>query len=197
MTKRFFDLFISFFGIIIFMPLGFFIMLSIWLLSPGPIFFRQLRVGKDGILFKVNKFRTMSFLKEADLGSFDAGNSSRVTSLGKFLRKTKLDELPQLVNVLLGDMSLVGPRPEVKQWTEVYPELWEVVLSVRPGITDNASIIFRNEEDILMASSNPNETYENVVLPRKLELYIDYVNNQSFFGDVEIILKTIYTVIVK
>lgn len=164
---------------------------------PGPILFRQLRVGKNGKLFRLNKFRTMRVLKEAESGSFDAGNSSRITPLGKFLRKTKLDELPQLFNVLAGDMSIVGPRPEVKQWTEVYPEKWAIVHSVRPGITDNASILFRNEEDILAASSNPTETYKTEILPKKLELYIDYVNNQSFLGDIKIILKTIYTVIAK
>lgn len=164
---------------------------------PGPILFRQLRVGKNGKLFRLNKFRTMRVLKEAEKGIFDAGNSSRITPLGKFLRKTKLDELPQLFNVLRGDMSIVGPRPEVKQWTEDYPEKWAIVHSVRPGITDNASILFRNEEEILAASSNPTETYKNEILPKKLDLYIDYVNNKSFIGDVKIILKTIYTVIAK
>lgn len=164
---------------------------------PGPILFRQLRVGKNGKLFRLNKFRTMRVLKEAEKGSFDVGNSSRITPLGKFLRRTKLDELPQLFNVLVGDMSIVGPRPEVKQWTEVYSEKWSIVHLVKPGITDNASILFRNEEEIFAKSSNPTETYKNEILPKKLDLYIDYVNNQSLFGDIKIILKTIYTVIAK
>jgi len=126
-----------------------------------------------------------------EIGSFDAGDTSRITPLGIFLRKYKLDELPQLLNVLLGDMSLVGPRPEVKQWTVVYPEKWKIVHSVKPGITDNASIEFRNEEFILAESQNPLKTYKDVILPRKLDLYIDYVQARSFWGDITIILKTI------
>ena len=197
MLKRGFDFVSSYTGIVLSAPLFLIITLIISTSMPGPILFRQLRVGKNGKLFRLNKFRTMRVLKEAEKGSFDAGNSSRITPLGKFLRKTKLDELPQLFNVLRGDMSIVGPRPEVKQWTEVYSEKWAIVHSVRPGITDNASILFRNEEEILAASSNPIETYKNEILPKKLDLYIDYVNNQSLIGDVKIILKTIYTVIAK
>jgi lipopolysaccharide/colanic/teichoic acid biosynthesis glycosyltransferase len=117
--------------------------------------------------------------------------------LGKILRKTKLDELPQLINVIKGDMSLVGPRPEVKKWTDVYPEKWAIVHRVKPGITDNASIEFRNEEEILSQSSNPEETYRNIILPHKLELYINYVHHHSFFGDLMIIIRTIQTIIIK
>ena len=124
-------------------------------------------------------------------GSFDAGDTSRITPVGFFLRKYKLDELPQFLNVLLGDMSFVGPRPEVKQWTAVYPEKWKIVHSVKPGITDNASIEFRNEELILAESQNPLKTYKEIILPRKLDLYIDYVQTRSFWGDITIILKTI------
>jgi lipopolysaccharide/colanic/teichoic acid biosynthesis glycosyltransferase len=157
---------------------------------PGPVFFIQKRVGKNGKGFKLIKFRTMKVASGKERGSFDAGDTSRITPLGVFLRKYKLDELPQLLNVFLGNMSFVGPRPEVKQWTLVHPEKWKIVHSVKPGITDNASIEFRNEEIILSQSLDPIKTYEEVILPRKLELYIEYVNTRSFWGDIGIILKT-------
>ena len=139
----------------------------------------------------------MRVLKEATKGSFDAGNSSRITPLGRFLRKYKLDELPQLFNVLKCEMSIVGPRPEVKQWTEVYPEKWQIVHAVKPGITDYASIEFRNEEELLAKSDDAVKTYREEILPRKLDLYIDYVNNQSFLGDIKIIIKTLKVIIFK
>ena len=164
---------------------------------PGPIFFIQTRIGKGGKGFRLLKFRTMLVKPQTSEGSFDAGDQSRITALGKILRKTKLDEIPQLINVLKGDMSLVGPRPEVKKWTVVYPEQWAIVHQVLPGITDNASIEFRNEEELLAQSSNPEETYRNVILPRKLELYINYVNHHSFWGDLMIIIRTIQSVILK
>ena len=167
------------------------------LLMPGPIFFIQTRIGKGGKEFRLLKFRTMLVKPQTSEGSFDAGDQSRITSLGKILRKTKLDEIPQLINVLRGDMSLVGPRPEVRKWTEVYPEQWTIVHQVLPGITDNASIEFRNEEELLAQSSNPEETYKNVILPRKLEIYIKYVNHHSLGGDLMIIIRTIQSVIVK
>jgi lipopolysaccharide/colanic/teichoic acid biosynthesis glycosyltransferase len=197
MVREIFDSIMAIIALCIAAPLLLIITLLISLTMPGPILFRQLRVGKKGKLFRLNKFRTMKVLKEAEKGSFDVGNSSRITSLGRFLRRTKIDELPQLFNVLIGDMAIVGPRPEVKQWTEIYPEKWAIVHKVKPGITDNASILFRNEEEILAKSSNPTETYRNEILPKKLDLYIDYVNNQSLFGDLKIILRTIYTVIAK
>ncbi|GAO28538.1 bacterial sugar transferase [Geofilum rubicundum JCM 15548] len=134
----------------------------------------------------------MTVVKEAASGSFDAGDSSRVTRVGRWLRKSKIDELPQLWNVLVGDMSLVGPRPEVQKWVAVYPERWQVVHSVRPGITDNASIEFRNEEALLATSDAPETTYKEVVLPQKLALYENYVRQNSFLGDIRIIFKTIW-----
>ena len=164
---------------------------------PGPVLFIQNRIGKDGREFRLLKFRTMRVKPKTSECSFDAGDQSRITALGRILRKTKLDELPQLINVLKGDMSLVGPRPEVKIWTEVYPEQWAIVHRVQPGITDNASIEFRNEEELLAQSSNPEETYRNVILPRKLELYIDYVNHHSFSGDLMILIRTVQTIIIK
>lgn len=176
-------------------PVFVLIIIFIWISMPGPILFRQKRVGLNGKFFVFNKFRSMKVLDEATFGRFDAGDSSRITPIGRFLRKTKFDELAQLINVLLGDMSIVGPRPEVKQWTEVYPEKWKIVHTVKPGITDNASIEFRNEEEILAKSNDPIKTYKEEILPRKLDLYIEYVNNHSFIGDMKIILKTVKVVL--
>ena len=193
--KPFFDLLFSFLGLLLLSLPFFFIALLIKLLMPGPVFFIQQRIGKQGKPFRLIKFSTMKFASGKSSGSFDAGDHSRITPLGRFLRKTKLDELPQLINVLKCDMSFVGPRPEVKQWTEVYPEKWKIVHIVKPGITDNASIEFRNEEEILANSNDPIKTYREEILPRKLDLYIEYVNNHSFIGDVKIILKTIKVVL--
>jgi len=195
--KRIFDILTSFFGFIIISPILLIVALFIKLLMPGSVFFIQTRIGKGGKEFRLLKFRTMLVKPKTSEESFDAGDQSRITALGKILRKTKLDEIPQLINVLKGDMSLVGPRPEVRKWTTVYPEQWAIVHQVQPGITDNASIEFRNEEELLAQSSNPEETYRNVILPRKLELYIDYVNHHSFSGDLMIILRTIQTIIIK
>ena len=195
--KRFFDITISTIGLLILSPLMLIIAFSIKLSMPGKVFFRQLRVGKGGSLFWLFKFRTMGTLPDAEKGRFDPGDTSRVTSLGSFLRKYKLDELPQLINVLKGEMSLVGPRPEIKKWTEVYPEKWKIVLQVAPGITDNASILFSDEERILAQAENPQSTYRDVILPYKLELYISYVKNHSFYGDIGIILRTLIRVISK
>jgi lipopolysaccharide/colanic/teichoic acid biosynthesis glycosyltransferase len=133
----------------------------------------------------------MTLFQLATEGIFEPGNVSRVTAIGKFFRKSKLDELPQLINVLIGDMSLVGPRPEVANWVEVYPDAWKKILTVRPGITDNASIIFHNEESILAVANDPEQVYREVMLPKKLELYTDYVDNRSFQGDLLIILRTL------
>ncbi len=193
--KRLFDLFFSFTSLLLLSLPFFFIALLIKVLMPGPVFFIQQRMGKQGRPFRLIKFRTMKVASGKSSGSFDAGDNSRITPLGRFLRKTKLDEIPQLINVLKGEMSIVGPRPEVKQWTEVYPEKWKIVHSVKPGITDNASIEFRNEEEILAKSDDPIKTYKEVILPKKLDLYIDYVNNHSFTGDLKIIFKTIKAVL--
>jgi len=127
----------------------------------------------------------------AEKGSFEVGSTQRVTAVGRFLRKTKLDELPQLWNVLIGDMSLVGPRPEVRKWVEAYPERWAFVHTVRPGITDPASIKFRNEEKLLARSPDPERTYRDEILPQKLALYEEYVRTRSFCGDIKLIFATI------
>ena len=195
--KRFFDLIISFFGLVILTPVFIIIALLIKLDDNGPLLFKQQRVGKNGILFILYKFRSMRIIEDTKEGNFEPGNTSRVTSTGKFLRRSKLDELPQLINVLIGDMSIVGPRPEVEKWVGVYPERWNRVLAVKPGITDNSSIEFRNEESLLAESADPEKTYREIILPRKLDLYEDYVFNNSLSGDLKLILITIYTIIFK
>lgn len=188
---------LSLFAAIFIFPLMVIVGLAVFISDGVPIIFAQKRVGLNGKEFKLYKFRTMEVLKGAENGRFDPGETKRVTKLGKFLRKTKLDELPSLWNVLKGDMSLVGPRPEVKKWVEVYPQRWQYVLSVKPGITDPASIEFRNEEEILAKSNDPEKTYKEVILPRKLELYEQYIKNRSFWGDIKILIKTVYVVLFK
>jgi lipopolysaccharide/colanic/teichoic acid biosynthesis glycosyltransferase len=197
MLKRLLEIFISVIALLLLSPIFICIIVLIYFKMGLPVLFIQKRVGKKGNPFSLYKFRTMSQFKSARKGSFDIGCTKRISSIGKILRKSKFDELPQLINVLKGDMSIVGPRPEVKKWTEVYSEKWRIVHFVKPGITDNASIEFRNEEEILSQSDEPIKTYRDVILPRKLDLYIDYVNNQSFWGDIKIIFKTIKVVLLK
>jgi lipopolysaccharide/colanic/teichoic acid biosynthesis glycosyltransferase len=162
-----------------------------------PVVFRQVRVGRRGRDFVLVKFRTMRSVQGAERGSFEAGNVSRVTGFGRILRKSKLDELPQLWNVLKGDMSLVGPRPEVRKWVDAYPERWACVHTVRPGITDPASIVYRNEEEILAAAADPERCYREEILPRKLDLYDEYVRNRTFWGDVRILFRTVWVVVAR
>lgn len=191
--KRIFDLTMSLTGLVILSPILFLVALAIVIDSGWPVFFVQKRVGLGGVLFSMYKFRSMTVVREASHGSFDAGDSSRVTRVGRWIRRSKVDELPQLWNVLIGDMSLVGPRPEVLKWVTVYPERWQLVHTVKPGITDNASIEFRNEEALLAASDAPLATYKEVVLPQKLTLYESYVRSHSFWGDILIIFKTLFS----
>lgn len=193
--KRFFDFFFSVIVLCLFSP--FILMLSflIKISDGGPVFFRQYRVGQNGLIFKLFKFRSMSISNKAEEGAFDAGDNSRVTRIGAFIRKTKLDELPQFMNVLKGDMSVVGPRPEVRKWVDAYPEQWTRVLTVKPGITDPASIVYRNEEDILAMADDPEACYREKVLPHKLDLYEEYVRTRTFWGDIMIIFKTLLTVV--
>ena len=193
-VKRLVDILLSLVGLFILAPLFFLVALAVLTTDGKPVLFKQQRVGRQGKDFFLYKFRSMRVLKAAELGSFDAGSDRRVTKIGRLLRRTKLDELPQLWNVLKGDMSLVGPRPEVRKWVEVYPERWQNVLTIRPGITDPASIKFRNEEELLAAAEDPEQTYRNVILPQKLSMYEQYVKHASFLGDMGIILKTILAV---
>lgn len=190
--KRLFDFMIALLGLVLLFPLFLVVSFLIKINDRGPVFFNQKRVGRGGKLFLLYKFRSMKVLESAKEGIFEPGNISRITPFGKYLRKTKIDELPQLFNVLIGDMSLVGPRPEVEKWVTVYPDRWRKVFSVKPGMTDKASIVYWNEESILVGSENPEKTYEETILPKKLELYEDYVANNSFFGDLKLIFKTLF-----
>jgi len=194
MVKRSFDLLLAALALLVLAPLLAVVAITVRLTSAGPALFRQERIGRYGRVFVLLKFRTMRVLNGTEKGSFDAGNVSRITSFGRFLRKTKLDELPQLWNVLTGDMALVGPRPEVRKWVEVYPDRWAKVLTVRPGITDPASIVYRDEEEILARSADPERTYREEILPHKLSLYEEYVHSRSFLGDIGIIFKTLKVV---
>jgi lipopolysaccharide/colanic/teichoic acid biosynthesis glycosyltransferase len=159
--------------------------------SPGPVLFRQERVGRCGKPFHILKFRTMRVDAEQSGLQLTVGADRRITRSGQVLRRYKLDELPQFVNVLLGDMSIVGPRPEVPRYVEHYPvAVRRVVLSVRPGITDRASIEYRDENRLLGESADPEQTYLREVLPVKLRYYEDYVRNRSFVGDLRLIIRT-------
>ena len=196
--KRFFDFVASFFGLMLLTPI--FVLAALWIKidSRGPIFFRQERVGFQGVPFRIHKFRTMILDAEKIGKQITVGADSRITAVGNFLRKYKLDELPQLIDVLVGDMSLVGPRPEVPKYIDCYSDDEKHdVLSVKPGITDNASIEFRDENELLASSKDPEAAYINEVLPRKIALYRKYVRERSFFGDVVIIFKTIFLIIKK
>ena len=193
--KRLFDILASGFGLLILSPL--FLILAVWipLDSPGPVFYRQTRVGRGGRDFRIFKFRTMRV--GADKGSLVTigGRDPRVTRAGSFLRRLKLDELPQLINVLVGDMSLVGPRPEVRKYVDLYTPEQLHVLDVRPGMTDAASIKYRNESELLGQAEDPENYYIHVVMPDKLAINLDYVRNHSFRGDIQLIFKTIWKVI--
>lgn len=195
--KRLFDIIVSFVGLAVLAPVFAAVALLIWIFDGRPVFFLHQRCGRGGKTFLLYKFRTMSTVKNASPSAVDLGSTARVTKIGRLLRKTKLDELPQLLNVLKGDMSLVGPRPDVQEWIDVYPERWRKVHRVRPGITDQASIRFRNEEELLAASDDPVRMYREVVLPRKLDYYEAYVDNHTFWGDIVLILKTFHAVVFK
>jgi lipopolysaccharide/colanic/teichoic acid biosynthesis glycosyltransferase len=190
--KRLFDITASFFGIIILSPLLIFIGLWVGLSSKGGVFYKQIRVGKNNKDFKLYKFRSMRVNSDKQ-GLLTVGSKdSRITKAGYFIRKYKIDELPQLFNVLKGDMSFVGPRPEVRRYVDLYSEEQMKVLSVRPGITDPASIKYRNENDILSSQSNPEEYYIQHIMPDKLKINIDYINTQTFIKDIKIIFQTIF-----
>jgi lipopolysaccharide/colanic/teichoic acid biosynthesis glycosyltransferase len=191
---RFLDFLFSFLGLILLSPFLFFIGLIIKLSSKGSVFYKQSRVGLNGVDFYVFKFRTMRQNSDK-LGLITVGGRDpRVTSVGYFLRKSKLDELPQLLNVLIGDMSLVGPRPEVKKYVDLYTLEQRKVLSLRPGITDWASIYYRDENEILGNSKNPEDDYVNIIIPNKIKYNLIYVNNYTFFEYFKIIFNTFFVI---
>lgn len=194
-TKITFDKLVSLLGIIILLPLLIIISILIKLDSKGPIIFKQVRVGKNEKIFEIYKFRTMVTDAERLGKQITVGHDPRITRVGYFLRKFKLDELPQLLNVLKGDMSFVGPRPEVPRYTQLYNEEQKKVLTVRPGITDYASIKYRNENEILAKSEDPEKTYIEVIMPDKLKLNLKYIEEQSLWLDIKIIFMTLYKII--
>ena len=190
MNKRIFDVVAATLGMLVLAPL--FIAVAIWIKSdsPGPVLFRQQRVGKDGRLFNIIKFRTM--YDDAYESALTIGNDKRITPAGKFLRRHKLDEFPQLLNVIGGSMSLVGPRPEVPRYVDCYPpDVRSEVLSVTPGITDWASIYYKEENSLLSRSVNPEQAYLDTILPAKLKYNLRYVHERSFWNDVRIIFTTL------
>ena len=190
--KRVFDIICALCGLIILSPVLLLIIVLIKLTSTGPVFFRQTRVGQYERLFQIHKFRTMIVNAEASGLKITVGRDPRITSIGHFLRKTKLDELPQLIDVLMGTMSLVGPRPEVPEYVQYYTnEIKAIVLSVRPGITDWASIKMIDENDILARASDPQQAYIQQILPEKLAYAVRYVQTRSLRLDVYLILLTI------
>jgi lipopolysaccharide/colanic/teichoic acid biosynthesis glycosyltransferase len=191
MSKRIFDWLASGLGLLVLSPVLLALALWIKLDSPGPVFFRQERVGQGGRVFRIHKFRTMVSDAERRGLQITVGADARVTRVGQWLRKYKLDELPQLLDVWLGHMSLVGPRPEVPRYVACYPaDVRDVVLSVRPGITDRASIEFKDENEILGRAADPHLAYVNEVLPIKQRYYVAYVESRSFWGDIAIIFAT-------
>ena len=175
--------------VVILSPLLILIALLILILDGWPVFFSQIRVGQGGRHFKIFKFRTMS--KAGQGASFEPGAESRVTALGGALRKTKLDELPQLFNIVGGSMAFVGPRPEVPEWVEVFPDRWRRVLTVKPGITDPAAIEYRDEEELLRQAADPERAYAEEILPHKLDLYEAYLARRSVLSDVAVVFRTI------
>ena len=196
MWKRFFDIIVSVVGLVILSPFMFLAALAIIITDGFPIIFKQERAGLHGKMFTIYKFRSMTNVLVKD-ATADLGNTNRITRVGAILRKTKFDEVPQLFNVLKGDMSIVGPRPELSVWLNSYADRWVKVHSVKPGITDNASIVYRNEEELLASADNPKSYYRDEILPHKLSMYEDYVDNHGLWYDIRIILKTIGVVLGK
>jgi len=190
MIKRLFDLFFSLIGVIILSPLLLVLAILIKISSPGPVFYRGIRAGKNGKNFKIFKFRTMVVNAEKMGGPSTALDDPRLTRIGKFLRKWKLDELPQLFNVIKGDMSLVGPRPEVLEYANLYQGEEKIVYRVKPGITDFASLWDIHEEEVLKGSPDPEKTYLEKIRPEKVRLQMKYVKEMSFWTDIKIIWRT-------
>jgi len=189
--KRVFDFIAAFIGLLLLSPILLVIALWIKFSSKGPLFYTQKRVGKDFKEFDIYKFRSMVVNADKIGPSVTSSDDSRITEVGKFIRKTKIDELPQLLNVLKGDMSLVGPRPEVMQFVAKKRDEYKKVLSVRPGITDNAAIEFRDEETIMNAYEDKEKAYLDIILPKKIKLYYNYIDNISFTNDIKLLLHTL------
>ena len=189
--KRTFDILFSSIGLLMLLPV--FLVMAVWIKadSEGPVFYRQVRVGMHGKLFRIFKFRSMRLGSDKASQITIGERDSRITRSGIIIRKYKLDELPQLINVFTGDMSFVGPRPEVPKYVDLYTEAQRHVLDVRPGITDMASIKYIDENELLGKANNPEDYYIHTIMPDKLSINLEYVKNNSFMDDVTIIFKTL------
>jgi lipopolysaccharide/colanic/teichoic acid biosynthesis glycosyltransferase len=195
MIKRLFDIIFSFFGLIIVSPILLIVSILIELSSPGPVFYRGERIGYKGKPFRIFKFRTMVINADRLGGPSTAGDDPRLLKIGPFLKKYQLDELPQLINVLKGEMSFVGPRPEVKMYVDMMSdEEREIILSIKPGMTDLASLFNFHEGDILKGSIDPEKTYMEKIRPTKIKLQIKYAKSHSFWLDLKIIFKTVFKI---
>lgn len=190
MLKRIFDITLSLFGLIILLPFMLIIAILIKIDSKGPVFFKQIRITKGGKEFKIFKYRTMKVGSDK-YSQITVGKDDRITKVGSFLRKYKLDEIPQLINVLIGDMSLVGPRPEVPKYVALYTDEQKEILKVKAGITDYASIEFSDENDLLASEEDPEKAYIEKIMPKKIELNKKYLSEISILTDIKIILLTI------
>ena len=193
--KRAMDIVISGGALLVLWPVLVLIALAIKIDDPGPVFYRQVRVGRNGREFRIYKFRTMVVDADKKGLAITVGRDNRITRMGRILRKTKLDELAQLINVFTGEMSFVGPRPEVPKYVNMYTPYQRQVLLVRPGITDYASIAYRNENDLLAGAEDPEKMYIDVIMPDKIELNMKYLREISPLADIRLILSTIVAVI--
>ena len=194
MAKRLFDIVSSGIGLLCLAPV--FVVMAIWIKldSRGPVFYRQTRVGRYGRDFRIFKFRSMRVGSDKGRQITVGERAPRITRSGYFIRRYKIDELPQLINVFLGDMSIVGPRPEVRKYVDLYSEEQRKVFQVRPGITDLASIKYRNENELLSQVDDPDTYYIDVIMPDKLAINLEYIRHQSFMGDIKIIFNTLFKI---
>ena len=194
MAKRLFDIVSSGIGLLCLAPV--FVVMAIWIKldSRGPVFYRQTRVGRYGRDFRIFKFRSMRVGSDKGRQITVGERDPRITRSGYFIRRYKIDELPQLINVFLGDMSIVGPRPEVRKYVDLYSEEQRKVFQVRPGITDLASIKYRNENELLSQVDDPDTYYIDVIMPDKLAINLEYIRHQSFMGDIKIIFSTLFKI---
>jgi len=196
MVKRIFDMSASLIILTLTFPLVSILIIVLFIAQEGPILFRQERIGLDGLPFQILKFRTMRPAASQSISNITVGNDPRITRIGHILRQTKIDELPQLINVLAGEMSLVGPRPETAMYVAQYPEHLKLEIQrVRPGITDRSSIKYRNEAELLATVPDPELYYRTVILPDKLALGVEYARNHSVLGDIRILLDTIVAIL--
>lgn len=195
--KRAFDIVSCTLTVLVLFPFGLIIALCIVCGSKGGVFYRQTRVGRNGKDFKLLKFRTMRPNADRQGLLITVGNDQRITRIGGFLRKYKIDELPQLLNIIKGDMSVVGPRPEVRRYVELYDERQRRVLTVRPGLTDYASLQYISESELLAKSDDPEKTYIEEIMPAKLELNLQYIDNQSLKEDFKLIFQTLFSIFKK